>query len=1362
MTTPHDARHPGEFIKANVIPRGMPVKKAAELLGVGRPALSNLLNAKAGLSAEMALRLAKTFGANQEALLQKQADYDNQQNRHREKSVAVRAYAPSFMDITATQITAWADKHDARAEIAVLLRKLILSTGTNVSKIDFPAHDNAERHGWDGQLETDTATPWIPVGSSGWEFGCNQDPKAKAEKDYKARVAGLPSAERKNMTFVFVTPRNWPGKNGWVKEKVDEKHWKDVKALDASDLEQWLEQSVPAQSWISERLGNGSDDTLSLEECWDRWAKVTKPELSKRLFAGSMDSHKEGLTNWLKNAPQKPFVITSDSEEETLAYLACALDMPDGDYADRAIVLRSPSGLRRATKSSSNFIAVLVSPEVEAASAGLHKTQHTIIVRRRNAVEGDPDIELDLADDNTFKTGLIDMGVPEDDVRALSLASGQSLTILRRRLSDVPAIKFPPWAKDSALTRNLIPLGFAGAWDSQSKEDQEILSYLTGDRYQAIEKSVTDLLRLEHSPVWSVGHYRGVTSKIDVLYAIKGLVTKEDLDNFFLTARIVLSERDPALDLSEDKRYAAGLYGKTRNHSAALRDGMCETLVLLAIHGNNLFRERLGMDVEGHVNNTVRELLMPFAAETWASQRGDLPRYAEAAPDLFLEIVEQDLKSDDPKILSLLKPASSQMFGGGCPRSGLLWALELLAWKPQRLATVTNILARMSEVRIDDNWVNKPENSLEAIFRAWIPQTAATVEQRCAVLENLTRRFPEIGWRLCVEQIDLSHSVGHYSHRPRWRNDASGAGQPVTEGEIRKFVLRALELAIEWPSHSEKTFGDLIQHIQSISDADQERVWNKIRAWIASDPGDEKKANLRERIRLYSFTRRARNRGVAVKASDSAREIYEALKAADPFVRHQWLFARQWVEESFDEIDAGSFDYRKREEKIAKQRTEAIAEVWKVHAYDGILRLCESGEAANVVGWLMADMTLKGFDAEDFLFRLGSESATRSPAAVNNLISGYLLRLDDSVRVRLLSALILRFQAEGDADEANIVRVLRAAPFKWSTWSVVDAMPEPLRQRYWIEANPYNWHSDEGEELCEAIDRLLLINRPKAALAFVRLYIEKVDSPRIMRLLKAVATTSSNVDVNVRFHSYEFVKAFETLDDRADVPMDELAHLEFLYLSALEHEKRGIPNLERQLVTSPVLFVQAVGLVYIRRDGGEDPPEWYVENEEARKNVATQAYRLLHKAKRIPGTGDDGTIDSLKLKAWIEDVRAQCKAYGREDVGDSCIGELLSKSIRDKDGIWPAVAVREALEEIGNQSIANAMAIGLYNQRGAHWRDVDGRQERDLATQYRSWAKQTAVEWPFTSRLLEQIAKSYDYDAEWHDTNATLRKRLPY
>src|SRR5438045_3148786 len=115
----HESRHPhpGEYIKAEVIPKGLSVKKAAELIGVGRPALSNLLNGKAALSPDMALRLEKAFRVKREVLLEKQAEYDEEQSRHREKEVAVRAYAPSFMDIKAMQIAAWAEKLDVRAQL---------------------------------------------------------------------------------------------------------------------------------------------------------------------------------------------------------------------------------------------------------------------------------------------------------------------------------------------------------------------------------------------------------------------------------------------------------------------------------------------------------------------------------------------------------------------------------------------------------------------------------------------------------------------------------------------------------------------------------------------------------------------------------------------------------------------------------------------------------------------------------------------------------------------------------------------------------------------------------------------------------------------------------------------------------------------------------------------------------------------------------------------------------------------------------------------------------------------------------------------------------------------------------------------
>jgi hypothetical protein len=81
--------------------------------------------------------------------------------------------------------------------------------------------------------------------ASGWEFGTDEDPREKAEKDYKGRVNSVPADDRADCTFIFVTPRNWSGKTEWAPKKNESGDWRAVRAFDASDLEQWLEESIP-------------------------------------------------------------------------------------------------------------------------------------------------------------------------------------------------------------------------------------------------------------------------------------------------------------------------------------------------------------------------------------------------------------------------------------------------------------------------------------------------------------------------------------------------------------------------------------------------------------------------------------------------------------------------------------------------------------------------------------------------------------------------------------------------------------------------------------------------------------------------------------------------------------------------------------------------------------------------------------------------------------------------------------------------------------------------------------------------------------------------------------------------------------
>ena len=89
--------HPGAFIREEIIKEyGLSVTRAAEILGVRRATLSDLLNEKAALSPEMALRVEKAFGLGMEIMLRMQAWHDTVRMRARADEIEVEPYEPAW------------------------------------------------------------------------------------------------------------------------------------------------------------------------------------------------------------------------------------------------------------------------------------------------------------------------------------------------------------------------------------------------------------------------------------------------------------------------------------------------------------------------------------------------------------------------------------------------------------------------------------------------------------------------------------------------------------------------------------------------------------------------------------------------------------------------------------------------------------------------------------------------------------------------------------------------------------------------------------------------------------------------------------------------------------------------------------------------------------------------------------------------------------------------------------------------------------------------------------------------------------------------------------------------------------------
>lgn len=1362
--------HPGIHVRDSLLtPKRISITAAAKLVGVTRPNLSNFLNGKVATTPEMAQRIERAFGLAAQTLLDMQAAFDAAEAKSKGAPTSVKAYVPPFLQIKANDIEAWADGTITRFRLAVLLRTLINSSGVGLTKVDFGGNDDAERPGWDGEVEAFAGTPWIPAGRSGWEFGVTGAIKKKADDDFAKSVKAHPDKdERADITFVFVTPRRWHGKKQWVADANAKKLWKDAIAFDSSDLEQWLEQSLAAQTWFANETHQPSNDVLTLDKCWSRWANITKPVLSGTLFKPAIDASRRTLESRIGKEPDGPTIIAADSIEEALAFLAQAFGHSGSDQLDRlrdrVLVFEKPGVLPKLAEGARNFIAVATSREVERELASLTHTTHTLVLASRNSMTEEPHLVLEPVSHEGFRVALEEMKFERDDIQRLDDESGRSLTVLRRRLATVPSLKLPEWASDNQKAAVLVPFLFAGKWNARNVADQTALTLLSGGtEYHALEKSFQHLTAINDSPVWSIGDLRGIISSIDLLFAIAGSITAAEIERFFTVAEMVLGEDDPTLDLPEDERWwSAAFHGKSREFSGAFRRGIAEALVLLAVHGKHLFFGRLGVDSEQMAARLVRTLLTPLTTRKLEANDRDLQTYAEVSPDEFLTIIQRDLREQDPAVLGLLRPATSDLFGGGPARSGLLWALEGLAWNPKTLSSTALILARLSEVEIKDNWSNKPMASLEAIFCVWMPQTAAGHDDRLRVLRLLKDKHPRVAWKVCISQLHQGQRVGHHSQKPRFRADGFGFGEPIgTWGPIMAFVREIVEIVLTWTNPNSEMVLDLVEHLHDFSDDDQARVWQIVEAWAASGVSDQEKTTLREKLRVTVLSRRgvmrSKNRGRFANLTAAARKAYKALEPSDLLDKHAWLFKDHWVEESADELDQEEIDFTARSHRIAQQRREALREIVEERGIAGLIEISERGNAAGVIGQLIGQELLEsGTLVEAVLLALPPADQTEGWQR-KNLIAGLLRATNETGSTDTLLEIKERL-----ADD-EFARVLLSAPYRKRTWDIVDKLGDAQKLFYWANVAP-DWIFDAEEENVESVERLLTAKRPRAAFYAVHFKQEAVGAGVLFKVLDAMVTASEEQGGHYQLQQYDIESAFSIVNQSSDFTLDQKAALEFAYIDVLsqpwrDDERGGLPNLERYVELNPEFFVQAIAWAY-KRKSGTDPDEWRVAPDRL-SHFAQKGHKLLDGIKRIPGHDDLGALDYNRLSKWVQTVLSKCEELSRLEIGSLCIGKLFAHAPAGADGVWPCEPVRQVIEDLQSEDMESGIHTGRYIARGVHWRGEGGDQERELASEYRAWADALQYSHPFvSSKVLMGMVRTYEYEAGREDTAAGVRRRM--
>ncbi|MEO1379177.1 MAG: hypothetical protein AAFU69_02335, partial [Pseudomonadota bacterium] len=752
----------------------------------------------------------------------------------------------------------------------------------------------------------------------------------------------------------------------------------------------------------------------------------------------------------------------------------------------------------------------------------------------------------------------------------------------------------------------------------------------------------------------------------------------------------------------------------------------------------------------------VRKLFERMDADTVESQSDEFQRYAEAAPDEFLSNLEKDLGKKDPTTQVLMRPIGDPIFSRN-PRVGLLWALDLLAWSPRYLHRVIEVLAKLHTMEPDDRSGNTALQSLLSIFRSWMPQTGANVDQRISAFDALVNVFPDVGWAVGKDQYDPHSRTGHYAVKPKWRDYAFGYGEVVTNGERWKFERHCLEKALNWKSLDREKLSDLISSLEAFDETYTNQVWDRVLDW-SKDASDEDRAWFREKIRV-GVSRKARRlykKGAVSADADTdaqiskAKDIFQELEPSDLIWKHAWLFKNGWVEWSWEDLHEDDHDFEARDQRIASLREKAVAEVLKKEGRSGLVRLALSGNASHIVGNGVAKL-LKDDDARiGFVQHVLSESMFLSSRPLQLLLDGFFFTLGADKAVSLIEAL------RPELDEDHFVRLLCLCRFGEQTWKAVEASGKSLSDTYWCEVFA-NWARQSEQELHYAVTKLLEAKRGLSALQLVHLDLKSIESDQLCAILQAIPASSEIESGASAMDQHSIEEVFKLLNDRGTVARDKMASLEFMYLELFKFDEGKIPNLEAEVNANPAIFCEAVSIAYRGKDEPRDQ-----EVSEERKRAAGNAHTFLSALSAVPGVDDQGVIQAEKLKAWVLEARQISEKTGHRSILDYQLGELLSHAPTDEDGVWPCEAVREAVNELYSSDIERGITIGRYNARGAHFRGEGGAQERELAEQYEAWAKACEYDQPRMASVLRKMADKYAHEAEWQDNEAMIRRRMRY
>ena len=956
------------------------------------------------------------------------------------------------MRITANKIDEWANSLDCKAKLPLLIRKLIYESINDISKCKFPSlEQTTSSSGFDGILESNEQTQYIPNGISVWEMGCNKDKKGKADDDYDKRKENPLNTTPEKTVYMQISPRKWKDEKikEWIEEKKEDDFWKDVVLLDAKDLEEWINNLPNVEQWFAEELGFPNEGVQTLNQWWEKWSSVThNMQFTSKLVLTNKENESEKLKKYLETS--KHVKVKSSTIEESIAFLYSVIDtLPITQkeyYLNKILIIDNV----KTFDFYSQYDLILIPTFEFTYNANMNSFVYMPI---SNEDPTSADISLkDMIRFDLMESLNKNMKISYELSRKYANASGGNISILRHLLS--PKSLLPPWF-DENLMEILITLFIVQSWDENNLNDIEIIEEISGLTYKDFTRKLMILLNKPNTPLIKNKNIWILKSPQHLFFLIAPYVTKFDIDNQYNTF----------LRLFKISNYDDDLLNE--NYSKNIKEGISKSIILIDINKNNTDLNCDPIIIWKLLKETFKDENNKF----WNYNSPYLPLFAEISPDDFIENVKNTLNENKEYIGNLFK---------GTNYTFLLSSLELCSRNPSLFNTVVDILIELMQFEYDDKYYNSPFNSLKELFIPWIDHNSSFLSLRLNKLDKIMLENNEIGWNLLKFLLSRQSKVSSGIRNAIYR-DFTKIQRGITQKEVDEYNSIIERKTIDYLDENIDNYCFLI---------DQYRI----------TPNNEYKQKIIEKIEKYNDSENSvvlwnalldsaywmKRKNESKKYSDDIKkleEISEKFKPEDIIKRSEWAFNCHFIRTS---------NATDRRNEMECERQNIISNIITEKGFKGIKTLIQNVELPELIGYYVSE------EVDDEVLDLLNTDEKNTKFAMSYIGS----KSHDNFKWVEKS-----FEKIKDKDGEILINFFISIFPNEKNWALLNRCNPTIIEEYWKQCRNYSYNTKEG--CMTHITNLMKHSRYADAAESIYHSLEKLDTNFIGDTLLSISKNDS-------------------------------------------------------------------------------------------------------------------------------------------------------------------------------------------------------------------------------------------------------------